>query len=90
MYGANFLLCLNGDSKYQYLQSEEDSNMQLVANYEAEDYEYMPPVPGDWANLASDLEIEQDWVIDSRPKVYLHFNRRIFINYVGQRKLYLN
>ena len=47
-YGANFLLCLNGESKYHYLQSEEDGNMQLVENYERDDYEYIPPVPGEW------------------------------------------
>ena len=69
-YGANFLLCLNGESKYQFLQSEEDGNMQLVENYEAEDYQYIPPVPGDWRGMQSDIEIEGDWVTDSRPKVY--------------------
>ena len=68
-YGANFLLCLNGESKYHYLQSEEDGNMQLVENYEREDYEYIPPVPGEWRGMASDIEIERDWVTDSRPKV---------------------
>ena len=68
-YGANFLLCLNGESKYHYLQSEEDGNMQLVENYERDDYEYIPPVPGEWRGMASDIEIERDWVTDSRPKV---------------------
>ena len=61
-YGANFLLCLNGESKYHYLQSEEDGNMQLVENYEQDDYEYIPPVPGEWRGGASDIEIERDWV----------------------------
>ena len=68
-YGANFLLCLNGESKYQFLQSEEDGNMQLVENYEAEDYQYIAPVPGDWRGGMSDIEIERDWVTDARPKV---------------------
>ena len=70
-YGANFLLCLNGESKYHYLQSEEDGNMQLVENYERDDYEYIPPVPGEWRGMASDIEIERDWVTDTRPKVSL-------------------
>ena len=68
-YGANFLLCLNGESKYHYLQSEEDGNMQLVENYEADDYQYIAPVPGEWRGGQSDLEIERDYVTDSRPKV---------------------
>ena len=72
-YGANFLLCLNGESKYQFLQSEEDGNMQLVENYEAEDYQYIPPVPGDWRGMQSDIEIEGDWVTDARPKVGIIF-----------------
>ena len=63
------MLCLNGESKYHYLQSEEDGNMQLVENYEQDDYEYIPPVPGEWRGGASDIEIERDWVTDSRPKV---------------------
>ena len=63
------MLCLNGESKYHYLQSEEDGNMQLVENYERDDYEYIPPVPGEWRGMASDIEIERDWVTDSRPKV---------------------
>ena len=65
------MLCLNGESKYHYLQSEEDGNMQLVENYERDDYEYIPPVPGEWRGMASDIEIERDWVTDSRPKVSL-------------------
>ena len=73
-YGANFLLCLNGESKYHFLQSEEEGNMQLVENYERDDYQYLPPVPGEWRGGQSDIEIERDWVTDSRPKV------RIFIN----------
>ena len=60
---------MNGESKYHYLQSEEDGNMQLVENYEQDDYEYIPPVPGEWRGGASDIEIERDWVTDSRPKV---------------------
>ena len=73
-YGANFLLCLNGESKYHFLQSEEEGNMQLVENYERDDYQYLPPAPGEWRGGQSDIEIERDWVTDSRPKV------RIFIN----------
>ena len=44
--------------------------MQLVENYEQDDYEYIPPVPGEWRGGASDIEIERDWVTDSRPKVH--------------------
>ena len=68
-YGANFLICLNGESKYVYTQLEEDKNMQLVDEYEAMPFEYKPPRPGPWKNLKSDKEIERLLVIDSRPKV---------------------
>ena len=68
-YGANFLICLNGESKYVYTQLEEDKNMQLVDEYEAMPFEYIPPRPGPWKNLESDIEIERLLVIDSRPKV---------------------
>ena len=48
--------------------------MQLVENYERDDYEYIPPVPGEWRGGASDIEIERDWVTDSRPKVCRYKN----------------
>ena len=68
-YGANFLICLNGESKYVYLQMEEDKNMQLVDDYEAIPYKYVPPIAGKWNNLESDLEIQKLLVTDTRPKV---------------------
>ena len=68
-YGANFLICLNGESKYVYVQIEEDKNMQLVDDYEAIPYAYVPPVAEKWANLESDLEIQKLLVTDTRPKV---------------------
>ena len=68
-YGANFLICLNGESKYVYLQIEEDKNMQLVDDYEAIPYQYIPPVAKKWNNLESDLEIQKLLVTDTRPKV---------------------
>ena len=43
--------------------------MQLVENYERDDYQYIPPVPGEWRGGQSDIDIERDWVTDSRPKV---------------------
>ena len=43
--------------------------MQLVENYERDDYQYLPPAPGEWRGGQSDIEIERDWVTDSRPKV---------------------
>ena len=70
-YGANFLICLNGESKYVYLQIEEDKNMQLVDDYEAIPYQYIPPVAKKWNNLESDLEIQKLLVTDTRPKVSL-------------------
>ena len=30
LYGSEYLICLNGEAKYGYLQSEEDSNLALV------------------------------------------------------------
>ena len=74
-YGANFLICLNGESKYVYLQIEEDKNMQLVDDYEAIPFTYVPPAPVKWDNFASDVEIERLLVTDARPKVCysLHF-----------------
>ena len=68
-YGANFLVCLNGESKYVYVAMEEDKNMQLIDDYEARPYAYVPPVAGQWANLESDLEIQKLLVTDTRPKV---------------------
>ena len=68
-YGANFLVCLNGESKYVYVAMEEDKNMQLVDDYEAIPYKYLPPVAGKWNNLESDLEIQKLLVMDTRPKV---------------------
>ena len=68
-YGANFLICLNGESKYVYLQIEEDKNMQLVDDYEAIPYQYVPPVAGKWSNFKSDQEIQKLLVTDLRPKV---------------------
>ena len=63
-YGEEYLICFNGESKYQYIQSAEDANMRLVVD---EAYEYRPPVPGQWNNKGkSDVEIERDWVTDSR------------------------
>lgn len=66
-YGADYLLCLNGESKYGYLQGLEETNMRLVDDDVP--YEYIPPVPKAWASLKSDIEIEKDLVTDSRPKV---------------------
>ena len=40
-----------------------------MENYERDDYQYIPPVPGEWRGGQSDIEIERDWVTDSRPKV---------------------
>ena len=48
---------------------EEDKNMQLVDDYEAIPYKYVPPVAGKWNNLESDLEIQKLLVTDTRPKV---------------------
>ena len=48
---------------------EEDKNMQLVDEYEAITFEYVPPFPGHWQNWKSDIEIERLLVTDSRPKV---------------------
>ena len=54
---------------YHFLQSEEDGNMQLIENYERDNYQYTAPVPGEWRGGHSDIDIERDWVTDSRPKV---------------------
>ena len=43
--------------------------MQLVDDYEAIPYKYVPPVAGKWSNLESDLEIQKLLVTDTRPKV---------------------
>ena len=48
---------------------EEDKNMQLVDDYEAIPYAYVPPISGHWQNLESDVEIQRLLVTDSRPKV---------------------
>lgn len=69
LYGSQYLLCLNGDSKYSYLQAEEDANMKLVEDMCMEPFEYAPPTPRSWVNLKSDVEIEGDWIKDTRPKV---------------------
>ena len=66
-HGSEYLICLNGEAKYGYLQSEEDANLALVDSSTA--YEYRPPSPQLWGGLQSDKEIERDWVVDSRPKV---------------------
>jgi hypothetical protein len=29
-YGSEYLICLNGEAKYGYLQAEEDTNLALV------------------------------------------------------------
>ena len=64
-YGEEYLICFNGESKYQYIQSAEDANMRLVDDDTP--YNYIPPVPGDWQNKGkSDVEIERDWVTDAR------------------------
>jgi hypothetical protein len=66
-YGSEYLICLNGEAKYGYLQAEEDANLALVDSTTA--YVYRPPSPEVWLGLFSDQEIERDWVVDSRPKV---------------------
>ena len=48
---------------------EEDKNMQLVDDYEAIPYKYVPPIAKKWNNLKSDVEIQKLLVTDSRPKV---------------------
>lgn len=48
---------------------EEDKNMQLVDDYEAIPYQYVPPVAGKWSNFKSDQEIQKLLVTDLRPKV---------------------
>ena len=71
LHGSEYLICLNGEAKYGYLQSEEDANLALVDSTTA--YEYRPPSPKLWGGLQSDKEIERDWVVDSRPKVDFFF-----------------
>ena len=71
VYGEEYLICFNGESKYGYIQAAEDSNMKLVDDDGGTAYEYAPPVPGSWNNLKSDVEIERDWVKDARPKIRL-------------------
>jgi hypothetical protein len=64
---ADFLLCLNQDSKFGYLTAEEDSSLRLIEK--TDKFTYRPPEPREWSGMGSEKDVEGTWVKDTRSRV---------------------
>lgn len=67
IHGTDFLLCLNVDSKFGYLNAQEEAEARLIDKDSP--YVYHPPQPRPWDGRGSDKEIEGSWEKNVRAKV---------------------
>ncbi|TRY75281.1 hypothetical protein TCAL_00687, partial [Tigriopus californicus] len=75
IHGTEFLLCLNVDSKFGYLNAQEEAEARLIDTDSP--YVYYPPQPRLWDGRGSDKEIEGSWEKNVRAKIWLKIKRNV-------------
>ena len=69
VYGTDFIICTTQTAVAHFVKKEEEAEAALVDMNTA--YEYKPPDPKKWVGYGSHVEIENDFVTDTRPKIHL-------------------
>ena len=68
-FGTDFIICTTQTAVAHFVGREEDAEASLVDM--SAKYNYKPPEPLEWSGFGSHIEIENDFVTDSRPKIHL-------------------
>ena len=68
-YETDFIICTTQTAVSHFVGREEEAESGLVDM--ATQYQYKAPVPSEWSGFGSHIEIENDFVTDSRPKIHL-------------------
>ncbi|EDO29743.1 predicted protein [Nematostella vectensis] len=79
-YGQNFYLCLTEEAKERHLnppKEELGEGEEIEGEEEVEEgvFRRFPRTPQPWESLGSELEVEEEVVVENRPKVKFRISR---------------